>query len=785
MVQTVIEGILGNNKFYTENYIRDTILLVKSIVIKNHKEARLYNDYLEKKYPGYVAESNARTWRYYKHLQGLYHEKDTPIEIASVDNGLTIVLNHTEMAIHKRTKQEILKFGLYYEEIIKKYPEQELFVRSVVTDRVISDIEVILDAPEYTIVSCNKGYLEENEDDVIPDLQTRIDNYRSIWLIPYYAMANNLFLAAQYNNFYNFLVTSLLAIRLENSKTMRAHSYHIRLYLASHHYLDEQMLFLSRRQTLFLYRNLLYLNNHSGRNSTFQTLIDELFNENNISVVNYVYNQRNQLSLDYDMEYVYSQKLLNSKDLVYQKNDMSLEYIAGKERVLAPGNAKEYDFNKHHIDKKHRNSLLSSLLSKDLETILVDETDSVRYKLLDILVDYWAYFIKNGKMDFLVDITDPVTNAVHRLNTKDLFKFFTICLYKTHGQVIDVFPDYRIKRVFAPTLASDEQLWKLFFELRIPHKDYIRTIKDAIPIYSQLMTSFQFSEFVNGIYQLEMGLWLLLANYSDYETEGQFAMLIDRLHVTELYTFRDETVDEFLGRVGITDPRNYDSETLKGYSFSILDNVFDKRLSFLNRLKKLQDALATVFFKFNSYTVQLINNYFSDSPILAGPKDVRYTDDYLAKWELEFNIINNFDESFRAVGRHRIDFLLKAVVDFWHDYKYKVCIDLPGVVDIDIDASYKANVELMTSIQVIDVPHVETKSGETSLFDPTVKILDHWNKLSTNVDINSTIDVSAGLAFTETLGKIIPLGIEFSLDNNNWMVSEPSQSDLIFLALNQ
>lgn len=41
MATSIIENVLGNNKFYTDTYIKDTITLVKSITVKNDKEAAL------------------------------------------------------------------------------------------------------------------------------------------------------------------------------------------------------------------------------------------------------------------------------------------------------------------------------------------------------------------------------------------------------------------------------------------------------------------------------------------------------------------------------------------------------------------------------------------------------------------------------------------------------------------------------------------------------------------------------------------------------------------------
>lgn len=641
MSNGVISKLLGSNSFYTEAYIKDSINFVKSIVFVNSSEANGYNQLIGIKYPSYQISSDKKTWRYYKHIQGLLHDLDIPVTAVSVDNGVTIELNKTTLKVHKRTKQEILKFGLYYDNLVKAYPEQALYIKSIVLDHLYSDIAELIELENFTIVSCNKEYIEENEDDLLKDLQIRINNYKSIWLLPYYAILDNLFLASQFHIFYNYLLTSLLAIRLENDKTIRAHSYHIRMYFASHHGLDKYILFLTKKQQLFLYRNMLYLDNHSGKNHVFQKLIDILFTERNISVVNYVFSQRDSLDLERRVNYVYNQKLLNSKPLVYSNYDYDLAALASKEKPLAPGNEKEYTSNFDFIDKRNKYSLFSTLLTKDLETILMDETDTVKYKLLDILTDYWAFLCKNNQVNFLVDITDPVSNVSTRMSAKDLFKFYVICLHARSNIQLTEFPEYRVKRVFKSTQPSVEQISKFFYNYQWEHGQLLKHIQDNIPNYSNQLTGFQFSEFISSIYKLEMGLWFLQANMGDMDKEGQMSMGVNLLHQNDLYSFNNETVSEFLSRVGIKDPRNYSGEILTGYLFTILDSVFDNRLSFLNKLQKLQQALTDIFFNFNSYTVQLINNYYSGGDLVAGVKNTRYSVTYQTGYDLDVSYANN------------------------------------------------------------------------------------------------------------------------------------------------
>lgn len=421
----LIDKTLSFTDIYTNNYILDNINLVKSIVIKNDNEAKLYNDYINYKHPNYsIDTTNKSTWRYYKHLNSEYHELDTPIIINSIDNNTTILLNKENIKIHSKTHKELLKFNSFYYSLVSKYPEQELFIRSVISDTKFINIQDIINAKDFTIISYNSNLIEEYEEDIIYELQQYIDNYKVSKLIPYYQLADDLFLVTQYTIFYQYLLTKLLAIRLKNAKTLKAHSYHIRNYLASHYRLDKYINYLTKPQLYFLYRNLPYINNHVGRNNIFRILIDKLFTERNISIVNYRYSSLTTLDNNYLPNYNFNQYLLNNKNLPYSVNTFTLEDIKDKEYKLVPGNQKEYDYNIDKIDFKFKNTIYNNLLTKDLETSIIDNTDTVRYKLIPTLIDYWAYLIKNNSIDFIVTINNPVVNTNIVLNTRDLFKLF-------------------------------------------------------------------------------------------------------------------------------------------------------------------------------------------------------------------------------------------------------------------------------------------------------------------------------------------------------------------------
>lgn len=721
---SITERILSSNKFYTDKYLKDTINLTKSITLKNNKEATLYNEYIVNIYPShFIDNSDKRTWRYYKHLSGEVYSLDVPMVVISIDNGESIELSPQSLSFHKLTHKELLKFDLFYKEIVDKYPDQELYLKTIINNSVKYTIQEIIDLEDFSIVSYNYSLIEENEHDLMYHLQNRIDNYKNTKLIQHYALTDSLFIASQYHILYNFIFTTLIALRLQNAKTLRAHSYHILNYLSSHHYLDIHHFALTKKQALYLYRNLLYLNNHSGRDLIFRTLIDKLFTDRNITVVNYTYSQSNTIDDNNYTEYKFKQKLLNNANFVYSYLDYDLQDVLNKELPLVEGNPKQIKYHYDEIDTSYKNSLYSTLLTKDIETIIVDNTDTVKHKLIETLIDYWGYLLKTNNIKFLVSLQDPVSNKQLRLNTKDLFKLFIIVLFKLNKIDLVEFPDYFIKRVYKPTLPTREELQSYFYRKHYYHKPMIDEILRAVPKYATTITSYQFEQFVTSIYRLNIGLWLFTTNQHDKDDEGQFSNLIENLHHKDIYSFNDETVTVFLKRVALEGLLDYPTEALQEMSFSILNNMYDNKLSFLNKYKFIQKSLIEVFKKFNSYTVQLVDNYSNEPAILAGHKETRVT------------ILED---------KHKYEFFYYTFI-------------------LNLEMYYKTK-------DFEEIPFKQTYLHK-NILDITSEV-----PITSNINIESGKHTVVDVLFTN---KIIN-----ELGDNNWIATESSEEDAMFLALN-
>lgn len=93
---------------------------------------------------GFVLEQDPAQWQYYQHLAGRRYRLDEDILAVSVDNGETFVFGKQSLLIHRRTKEELLKFGQYYDDLVKRYAHLELYIKAVITTPILTDVQQVL-----------------------------------------------------------------------------------------------------------------------------------------------------------------------------------------------------------------------------------------------------------------------------------------------------------------------------------------------------------------------------------------------------------------------------------------------------------------------------------------------------------------------------------------------------------------------------------------------------------------------------------------------------------------
>lgn len=715
-MSSVLERILEGNSLHTEVYFNDCIDLTKSIVLVNHPESKLYKDLLATKYG--IDEGNVKTnWRYYKHLSGQYHQVDRMMQVRSYDDGTIIDLTRRTLEQHTNTRNELLKFDEVYREVVKEYPEQELLLRVLISSVPLVRVEDVVKAETNTILYYNQAKVEGHESDLIHRLQRRLTNYTLTKAIPYYALEDSLYMASMFSIMYQFLLTSILTIRLDNAKTERAHSYHYTSYLSSVHRLDAELPYLNLEQKLFLYRNAKYLNRHAGTNKVLTTLIDKFFTIRRASVLNYVYKQFNTVDEEGNIQYRYKQKLLNSANLVHDTSDYSLPQLAHKEIKTLPSNEKEHRLRENNIERKNRSSLFSELLTKDIEIVVTDVPDEVKYTKLEAYIDYWARTLELGMNSFIINLSIGADENSIGISSADLFKLFTVTLYGAAGEDLNQIPNYLCARVLKRNLPTLEELVDCNYLNSVYLENKISDYRIYAPRYHETPTTTMFTKFVEHVYKFNLHAWLDYTSEGDKDVNLQLVNALDSMHELVVYRQDDETVDQLYDRLGLNSLHDYTPSMHNELANTIIKEVSQGTLGKPSDSELASRALVNVLKKFKSYSVQLIADINDYGGIIVG-----LGSPYIAHY-------NNSDELIRVPNRVDITATKKSkevahvsiddsLRDHTNSTKHHIEIDLlSDVQDLSIGTIHVPMDLFRTTIEVESTMTPEfTRSNDDLLF---------------------------------------------------------------------
>lgn len=635
MALSVVEKILGTANPYSTTHLDDTIRLTKSFTIHHEYEAKTYNDLVVLNYKKVPNKYRKDTWRYYKHLAGEYHEVDIPMKVISRDNRKEITLTRETLDVHIDTKTSLAQYGEFYDEVVKNYPEQELLLKTLLSSNEPKPMEEIINLKNWQIVSYNENLVEPQETDLILRLQKRIDNFAIRNLITNYVLVDNLFMATLFCQLYNFIYLNILGLRLTNLKTTRVHSYHLLNYFASHHHLDSSYQYIDNYQRMFLYRNLKYLNSHAGQDETFMTLVEKFFDRKRVVMTNYEYKQLNEVLDDRSTGYGYKQKLLNKIKFVHNDSVFTPEDLAFKEITIHKNNSKEYEYNFNNIDFKMSNSLNSSVKTKDLEITIMDRSNDVKHKLLDILVDYWGVTLELGYNNTIVNFLEPNTGKDLVLESRDAYKLFILAICLSFGLKVETIPDVDVWRAFKEELPEDEWLFKRLMKPWPLIEKIVSRHNVRAPRYEHMLTRRSFRNFIEKVYKFELGMWIYLSStgelLSHYDVERGF----EDLHQPYRVHNDKEDVKTFLRRIELEDVLTFNKEEALNLARLVLNKSSDDVLE-ANEINRLtQEAVVNIFSKFKSYTTQFLNNFDVQDTQIAGLVAPYYT---ISGYDLGFEI---------------------------------------------------------------------------------------------------------------------------------------------------
>lgn len=466
------------SNIYFDVFRDDTIRLVRSVIIKFSESADQINNRLEIDQGLVIDWDDPTTWKYYMHLAGEYHSTDVMMYVISVDTLERIEFTKANLAIHRATARAYAPGTTLYKSLALEYPEQVDLITGILFPININDAIV---APDGKILYYDKTYIESQEDTLIYDLQDWVDVFYLRWYNQQFVLIDELFHVTFLGNLYDRMVPTIMAMRLAKAKTNKAHSYHIREYLASHNHLDDFIPYLDTFQMLWLYRNIDYLQRHPGSKNTFDRLVKNILTHRGIPIINFTLEQNSERLLEDFKATAEMVKHDINFDVVQDDNAIvSTLNVLQRESTLARDNPLvQYD-TENEIQQDIGLSAYSILPTRVYDSELIDRSVSNIRSLESVLLNEWLELATSGRYRAFIQVPNPKTGTLMTMSVKDAFIVTMYCYLKVRDLLPETIPSF---------IAYDAMIHKspTFMELRemspkrIIPDNIITAIQDITP----------------------------------------------------------------------------------------------------------------------------------------------------------------------------------------------------------------------------------------------------------------------------------------------------------------
>ena len=621
---------------YYRLYRNEIFSLARSLVIKYDDIGISINNGLENQ--GHIIDTNdRRKWKYYLNLSGEYHETDQMIRVRSIDTLETIDFTKESLKTHRATRREYLPGGRFHQRILSDYPEQTTLIRGILNP---IDIDVAIAANDGDLLSWDDSLVESNEYYLIQDIQKWIWGYTSRWYNQQYNILDDLYLPLFLGQMYLHIVPAIERMRTARCHTREAHSFHIRQYLASNGGLDRYINYLTKEQTLWLYRNIRYIRQHMGKNSTFHMLIENILTKRNIPLQGYYLNH------DYTP---LNESLELYPDVYMIKDPINVDYIqsginketvntilnrqvgqARDNRLLLP-EAEEYTLHSGSRSNKSQHP------TKVLESEIVDRTNSSVRSLNNVLIHEWIHLAYSGRYTGYVTFTHPSSGELLTVSTKDALIIALYCTLKLNNQDVEGIPNMHAYNVLRIPLPTRSELLSKVDPYYVP-SGMVEAIQDRITPLGSFVTPDEFYDACFRLHKEYLALWSLYSFQEHYMVRGYTEQMV-KLHFMDVNCHLTDTPMLFKDWIS---EKGFQLENLASVDYGRIftecvsratgTNIRDRR-----SLAEIQKMLLELMGELSSYGVHYIQNINNSDFFYIGDPAVR-VGDYSAKTFPHFKV---------------------------------------------------------------------------------------------------------------------------------------------------
>ena len=593
-------------------YIANVFRLTRTMVIKIEAIAKRDNTLL--KAAGVDVLNDKRTWRYYMNLNGEYHPTDDLMAVVSIDTGEEIVFNKANLTNHLATYREYALGGYWFNRLMEKYPHQTDLIKGILSP---IPYEETIAADDYKILRYNTGLVSWNEDQLIPALQRWIDSEVSQSFKNDYMVTDDLMLPTMVMNLYGGLIQAIHTIRFEAIGTRYAHEFYIWSRIDSFGHFSQYKTSLNAFQTMWLYRNIGWIQNNAGRQYTFDKLLTNLLTERGIPLAKYdmVLNTSAQLeNIVPDPQYRHLYLNLQA-DYGATPTYITTEQLLEKERALARDNG---DFMSAGLDDalgKGEFSLYSELPTKVLESAMRDFTNRHTDTLMTVVYNHWIYLASKGLLKATILLTDPKTNKQYRVGADEAYQLWNYLVAKAKGTTLLVVPLIWYDRCAKLATPSAEELLSLGGD-RYLNRPLVNDIRRIAPTYTRIVSSESLLKVSKDIYWKMWEHKKLYSQFYDLNKRARVRNACQTMYESGFTKLTEYTEYKTLLEKYELDFEDYNTEELRNFAWDIFQQVTGWNLNANPSLRSIQNDLINLMMDLSSYTIQIVKTMDDGSDVI-------------------------------------------------------------------------------------------------------------------------------------------------------------------------
>lgn len=655
-----------------EQYYSDIHLLTNSLVVKLSDAGIAVNLGLIKRYNLDESEVPKNNWKYYLNLSGQKHSTNsTSIQIVIIETGLPVELTPTVLETYPVSRTELLKYGSYYQGLITKYPDDISYINGCIQP---IDINIALSAKDGTILAYNTNLVEYAEFSLIREIEKFINSFLARWHVVDFMLTDELYYTCLLGVLFANIPNKIANIRSSKINTAEVCSFHMEHFFRSHLDIWDDITGLNNASKYWLYKNIRYLIKHRGTAETFQLLLDNVFDANNIGIGEHILFKIDPTLIDntsdvtqaiYNKSTVKFLGTAKNKSYHFDSNtDLTVDEIINLEMTDKSIEVAYSQDQIQHIATNTDNDVNNNTIFKQ-KTKIIDINVPQLFKMYTsdyilTIMDNWLYYSVNGSFNKKEVYLEPNTKRSFTLSPYDGYLLLIKFLLKLNNEDTASITNITTK-ILKTTLDKTSLLNNLFNSGDLSNiTDDIISLVPNDPT-STVVNKDSFSSYINNIVELYKYVWVSDCNMNNPVNSANIKIVSNRLFNNETVVISNTdnvSIDSILISKNIIIPNTISFDTISaikelfltftGIDIDAYTTIEQNNASYIDIITKLTSytvhAINAVDNSKTSYLAYTHNSVFKSTQGLATITDARF-DNLEQEYVKIATEANNFNSS--------------------------------------------------------------------------------------------------------------------------------------------